>query len=84
MKVNCPRAAYEGLPVGKCVTLRRWAQESADNAKLVVEVVAAFRRSEAKLDFTEAMKLMVLLHDRFPDDVELPFACAATFGHRRA
>ena len=63
-------------------TLRRWALESADNARLVVDVIAAFRRTEAKIDRTAALTLMAHLADRFPGEVELPFATAATFGYQ--
>ena len=60
-------------------TLRRWALEGQAQAQLVADVVAAFRRSEAELDFTKALTLLVELGQRFPE-LELPFAATATFG----
>jgi HEAT repeat protein len=76
-KVATARAEKERL-LG---TLRRWAFESAENARLVADVIAAFRRTEAKIDFTRAMTLLVLLGERYPE-VKLPFKTQTTFGYR--
>lgn len=62
-------------------TLRRWALEQAGNARLVTDVVAAFRRTEAKIDFARAMTLLVAIKERFGDEVQLPFTISSTFGH---
>jgi hypothetical protein len=60
-------------------TLRRWALEAASNARLVVDVVAAFRRTQSKLDFEKVVRLLVEIDATHPD-VKVPFTSVAAFG----
>lgn len=60
-------------------TLERWALADAAQARLAVGVVAAFRRSAARLEFTKAVALLAKVGRRYPE-VELPFAVRETFG----
>ncbi|MGE0708782.1 MAG: hypothetical protein AB7N76_21490 [Planctomycetota bacterium] len=60
--------------------LREWSLEAADQARLTVEVVAAFRRSTCRLDLTRALTLLVAIERRFGAEVPLPFAVHEVFG----
>jgi hypothetical protein len=57
-------------------TLRRFALETEENARLVVDVIGEFRRTEAKIDFARAVTLLALVSERFPG-VPVPFEEAA-------
>lgn len=64
------------------LTLERWALAEREQAALAVEVVAAFRRSQARLEFSGAVGLLAKLARRWPD-LELPFAARESFGAGR-
>lgn len=64
-------------------TLERWALAAEDQARLVVDVVGAFRRSAARLDHDRAVRLLVRIAVRYPD-LELPFDVSPVFGHTLA
>ena len=62
-------------------TLRRWALEAADNARLVVDVASELRRTESKVDRSRVVQLLALARERFPD-VGVPFTTTTVFsGH---
>lgn len=61
------------------VTLERWALRERANAALAVDVVAAFRRSRARLEFSRAVTLLAKAGRRWPD-LPLPFAQREVFG----
>lgn len=64
-------------------TLRRWALEAPEHARLVVDVVAELRRTASQVDRTRVVQLLAVVHERFPD-VAVPFATARVFtGHKR-
>lgn len=60
-------------------TLERWALRERANAALAVDVVAAFRRSQARLEFSRAVTLLAKAGRRWPD-LPLPFAQREVFG----
>jgi hypothetical protein len=66
-------------------TLRRWALEAAENARLVVDVTSELRRTESKVDRSRVVQLLALVRERFPvADVAVPFTTTAVFsGHGR-
>ena len=60
--------------------LRAWSLEAPQQARLTVEVIAAFRRSTCRIDLTRALTLLVAIQQRFGDEVPLPFATNEVFG----
>lgn len=64
-------------------TLERWALAEREQAALAVDVVAAFRRSQARLEFSGAVGLLAKLGRRWPD-LSLPFTARETFGAGRS
>lgn len=65
-------------------TLRRWALEAPDHARLVVDVIGELRRTESRVDRSRVVQLLALIAERFAGVVEVPFRTAATFDGRRA
>ena len=63
-------------------TLERWALRERGNAALAVDVVAAFRRSQARLEFSRAVGLLAKIGRRWPD-LPLPFTLRESFGAPR-
>lgn len=66
-------------------TLRRWALEAAENARLVVDVTSELRRTESKVDRSRVVQLLALVRERFPvAEVAVPLTTTAVFsGHGR-
>ncbi len=62
-------------------TLRRFALETEENARLVVDVIGEFRRTEARIDFARAVTLLALVSERFPG-VPVPFEEATNMWDR--
>lgn len=65
-------------------TLRRWALEAADHARVVVDVIGELRRSESQVDRSRVVQLLALIAERFGAEVEVPLRTAAAFDGRRA
>ncbi len=65
-------------------TLRRWALEAADHARLVVDVVGELRRTESRVDRSRAVQLLALIAERFAGEVDVPFRTTAVFDGRGA
>jgi hypothetical protein len=65
-------------------TLRRWALEAADHARLVVDVVGELRRTESRVDRSRVVQLLALIAERFAGEVDVPFSTTAVFDGRGA